>query len=59
MNELYLKKLDETIEGYMKRKTTAFNLDMLVNLMIAKFNTTTNTSNDNQLFENILIVKYF
>ena len=56
MNELYLKKIDATIEECLRKKNSGYNLEMLINYIISKINTNSSTEECTQTLENILIV---
>jgi hypothetical protein len=58
MNEIYLKKIDDSIETTLKKKGATFNLDMLINYVISKANTNSSTDESTSAMENILIVYY-
>lgn len=54
-NGLYLKKIDETIDYSIRKKSNSFNLEYLVNYVINKINLNTTNENDTNELENILI----
>ncbi len=57
MNEIYLKKIDQAIEDCIKKKSSAFNMDMLINYIVSKINSTSSNEESNQNLENILMVR--
>jgi hypothetical protein len=56
MNEIYLKKIDATIEENLRKKSSGFNLENLINYIVNKVNTNSSTEESTQALENILIV---
>ena len=54
-NSLYLKKIDETIDYSIRKRSNTFNLEYLVNYVINKININTTNENDTNELENILI----
>ena len=56
MNELYLKKIDVTIEESLKKKNPNFNLENLINYIVSKINSNSSNEESTQSLENILIV---
>jgi hypothetical protein len=57
MNEhLYLKKIDDTIETVIRRKSTTFNLEMVINYIINKLNNYSANEEQSNQMESILLV---
>lgn len=57
MNDL--KKIEEQIEIFLKKKGSNFNLESLIHFMIQKLNSAAASEEQNAEFENILIVNYY
>jgi hypothetical protein len=57
MNEIYLKKIDETIEAVLRKKSSSFSMEMLINYIINKINVNISTEETTSTLENILIVR--
>jgi hypothetical protein len=55
MNEhLHLKKIEESIESTIKKKSSGFNLELLINYIINKLNS--NSHSDEGYIESVLLV---
>jgi hypothetical protein len=59
MTEFNLKKIENIIDESLKKKTTNFNLELLVNFTINKLNSNTYNEENAKILESILIVNYF
>jgi hypothetical protein len=60
MNEqIYLKKIDESLETVIRRKSNTFNLEMLINFIINKLNNYNISEEQSSLLESILLVFIF
>ena len=56
MNEqLYLKKIEESIETTIRKKSSGFNLELLINYIISKLNS--NSHAEEGYIESVLLVK--
>ena len=55
-NEITLKKIDESIDYVIRKKSQNFNLEPLNNYIIGKFNNSIISSEENVCLENIILV---
>jgi len=55
-NDLSLKKIDETIDYFIKKKNLNINLEPLNNYVIGKFNNSVVSNEEIMYLENIILV---
>ncbi len=56
MNEQYLKKVDAAIDESMRKRSSTFNLESLINYIISKINSNSSNEESTKSLEAILIV---
>ena len=56
-NDLSLKKIDESIDYFIRKKNVNFNFEPLNNYIIGKFNNSVVSSEETLYLENIILVK--
>lgn len=56
MTEFNLKKIENIIDESLKKKTTNFNLELLISFAVNKINSKTYNEENSKILESILIV---
>jgi hypothetical protein len=59
MNDVFLKKIETSIDEALKRKNPVYNLDPLFNYITQKINTNSTNEEMTISLENILIVRVY